>query len=139
LPSQISTEALANRYDMYEITNGDPNYLRASLRLSEEELSRLVTPEALFQTGAPSKSSREVEYTAFRRAIFDTHGQWDHLRVVALWADMSPWASTLSSKVIADMLASTPIDREARREVEMVYIEGANHIVSGLVCLGKAN
>jgi hypothetical protein len=129
-PSKITTEALISRYDMYKATNGDAKYLRTSLRMSEEKLSTIVCPENLFRMGATLGYLPQVYDSAFRRAVFDTRGLWNHVRVVALWADMSVWSCSLSSKVMADMLASPPREWEVRRPVEMIYLQGVNHMVS---------
>jgi hypothetical protein len=130
-PSEITTEALIGRYDMYEATDGDAKYLRTSSRMSEEELSALVCPENLFRMGSTLGYPPQVYDPTFRRAIFDTRGQWNHVRVVALWADMSVWVCNLSGKVMADMLASPPREEEVRRPVDMIYLQGVNHAVSG--------
>jgi hypothetical protein len=116
---------------MYEASGGDAEYLRTSSRLSKEKLGALVCPENIFRMGTAVGYLPQVYHHAFWRAIFDTHGQWNHLRVVALWADMSVWVCILSGKVMVDMLASTPSEGEVRRPVEMVCLRGANHMVSG--------
>jgi hypothetical protein len=129
-PSEITVDALIGRYDMYEATGGDRAYLSTSRRMSQPELEAIITPEILPRIGAALGFAPEVYSKAFRRAVFDTEGKWKRLRIVAIWPDMTIWTCSLSGKVMADMLAIAPREGEVRRNVEMVWLEGANHFVS---------
>ena len=128
-PESITTEALVNRYDMYKAT-GDDKYMPDNLRLPKEEVEAMTSPEIIPRVGASLAFHTEVYGECLRRAIFDTKGRWNHLRVVALWPDMTIWPCSLSGKVLADMLVAPHGKNAIRRPVEMVRMNGVNHFVS---------
>lgn len=128
-PGDITDEALRNRHDMYEAT-GDERYLPISLRLKPSELRSIVYPEAYPRIGIMLAYAPEVYGQALQNAIFDTKGRWSHLRVVGLWPDMTIWTCSLTHRALSDMLATPSAAGRVRRNVEMVELHDANHIVS---------
>lgn len=122
---------MTNRHDLYK-TTGDPRYLAGTFRVPEAEVDSLIAPGVFSRLTVylPPTAAPEAFSTNLRRALFDTDGHWSHLRVVALWPDMTIWPCSLSAKVLAEMLDSPPQKGEARRRVEMVRLKNANHVVS---------
>ena len=127
-PKCITDEALRSRHDMYEATDDD-RYLPVSLRLKPSELRSLVYPEAYSRIGVMLAYAPEVYSQALQNAIFDTRGRWGHLRVVGLWPDMTIWTCSLAHRALSDMLATPPVSGRVRRNVEMVELHDANHVV----------
>ncbi|KAI0773416.1 hypothetical protein BC629DRAFT_1595179 [Irpex lacteus] len=99
-PQDITTEALLKRSNVYE-TTGDRKYLNTVLKAQADEVESWVERGAYLRVGATLTLATEVYAAFLRGALFDTNGQWSHLRVVAIWPDM---------------------------QVEMVQVLGANHI-----------
>ncbi|KAI0092043.1 hypothetical protein BDY19DRAFT_990791 [Irpex rosettiformis] len=125
-PESITDEALRRRYNMYEKT-GDERYRAVSLRLKKAELNSIVSPEIFPRIGVMLAYAREVYDDALQNALFDTKGQWNHLRTVAICPDMTIWTCNLSHRVLSDMLANSPTVGKVRRTVEMVTLRNANH------------
>lgn len=136
-PESITTEALIHRYDMHSAT-GEKRYLPTSLRLSKSEMGTLTSPEILPRVGVAMAFNAEVYGESLRRALFDTKGHWSHLRIVALWPDMTIWPCSLSGKVMSDMLESPRSLGITGRSVEMVRINGVNHFVSKSILCSAA-
>lgn len=133
-PESITASTLAYRYDMYEAAKDD-KYLPLTSRLSKSELDALVAPHILPRIGVAMMFAPEVYAEALNQAVFDTKGQWENLKMVGLWPDMTIWCCSLSGKVMADMLAEPMTEGKVRRKVEMVRMNGTNHIVSSLPLL----
>ena len=130
-PDAITTEALLGRSDVYKST-GDYKYLNTALKLQEDEMEFLVAPKAYFRVGATLTIGLAVYAENLRRALFDTNGHWNHLRVVAIWPDMSVWPCHVAFKGLTEMLhpENSRSDGTIRRNVEMVHVPNANHLVS---------
>lgn len=131
-PEAITTEALLGRSDVYKST-GDYKYLNTALKQQEDEMEFLVAPKAYFRVGATLTIGLDIYAENLRRALFDTDGQWNHLRVVAIWPDMSVWPCHVAYKGLTEMLQpeNSRNDGTIRRNVEMVQVSNANHLVSG--------
>jgi hypothetical protein len=130
-PENITVSALVHRYDMYEATKDD-KYLPLTSRLLKNEIDALVAPHILPRIGIAMMFQPEVYADALDKAVFDTKGQWENLKVVGLWPDMTIWCCSLSGKVMSDMLAEPLTKDKVRRKVEMVRMNGASHVVSSI-------
>ncbi|KAI0690983.1 hypothetical protein BC835DRAFT_1280048 [Cytidiella melzeri] len=122
----ITVDALLNRYDMHSAT-GEAKYLCTTSRIPNSELDALIAPEIFPRAGVALAFASEVYDECFQRALCDTEGRWSHLRVVSIWPNMSVWPCTLAGKVMADRMTSPPTKWKVRRDVDRVWIKGANH------------
>ncbi|KAI0092042.1 hypothetical protein BDY19DRAFT_576011 [Irpex rosettiformis] len=126
-PDIITTEALLKRSDVYDST-GNHKYLNTAKKLQKSEVDSLVAPNAYSRVGATLSLAHEVYAKSLRLALFDTNGHWDHLRVVAIWPDMSVWPCLLAFKGLTEMLQDRKNDGAVKRELEIVQLPETNHM-----------
>lgn len=93
-----------------------------------EELKSVTAPAILGRIGGIETIPEEVYQANFVRGLFATGGLWPKLKVIALWADMSPVPCPWAAKVLTDMMACPPVEGQ-RRDVQLVKLLEANHFV----------
>ncbi|KAI0092162.1 hypothetical protein BDY19DRAFT_990898 [Irpex rosettiformis] len=63
-----------------------------------------------------------------RRALLDTKGIWKNVKVVLGWGSMSFWSTAWGAKSVAELLEMPVPEGIQRRDVQIVRLDGANHM-----------
>ena len=123
---RITPDALRDRLELKERTP-------TLHTLSSDEFERIVEIHAAHNLFHLGKVSLSVYERYSRRTFLDADAVLPEVKVVDLWCDKSIWETLLATKVLDELLREEPEPGKRKREVSLVKIEDANHLVSDML------
>ncbi len=123
--ASVDEPSLQKRKAIAEVS---PNAEFTITKFPPKEFADITDYEALGRVG-PGMVDWMVYAENVRRALLDTQGHWKNVKAVLTWGTMSFWPTAWGVKGIAELLEVPPDEGLQRRDIQIVRMEGGNHLV----------